>query len=81
MRGTQRTAHWVSGAHGHTDVMEAEGLLKKFCAERWPVAFGMEYFAGADGDQVLKYAHDLEDVLWMFEGRPDHPLLAKPGSY
>lgn len=75
-RGAKVVNGWLSDSHEYADVIEGEKTLKAFCRERWPRAWGSEWFARADFAQVAKHAEGLNDVLLIFAGRADH-LLAK----
>jgi predicted GIY-YIG superfamily endonuclease len=60
---------WLSRDHDHCDVVSAERHLKAFCADRWPIARGTEWFAGADFDHVAAFAADLNDTLLILADR------------
>lgn len=55
--GAAITRSWVSGPH--KEYAQNEVALIAFCAERWPLAGGKEYFANADYHAVVEYARGL----------------------
>jgi hypothetical protein len=55
--GTAVARSWVSAEH--QEYAQNETALIAFCAERWPLAGGREYFANADYDEVVEYAGGL----------------------
>lgn len=65
-----RATRWclsVGGPNARPD----ERLLIAFCKERWPLAQGLEYFAGADYDLISEYLLDLDDIQiakWQASG-------------
>ncbi|MEV8639240.1 hypothetical protein AB0395_47055 [Streptosporangium sp. NPDC051023] len=71
--GAAITRSWISTRH--KEYAQNEIALIAFCAERWPLAGGKEYFAGADYSEVVRYArtlpmtHITEDDLDEYEQR------------
>lgn len=55
-RADQVTETWMSS--GHTNALENERELIAFCKERWHVAFGREFFGGADFGEIVEFAQD-----------------------
>jgi predicted GIY-YIG superfamily endonuclease len=68
-RGAERARSWASHDHTYEDALEGEQTLINFCREQWRAAWGREYFAGADFDEVADYGHGIDQVLLMFAGR------------
>lgn len=59
--GAAITRSWVS--ERHKEYARNETALIAFCAERWSLAGGKEYFAGANYGEVVKYAQTLPMTL------------------
>lgn len=59
-RGARTTRRWATCEHAYDRVLADERRLIGFCAERWPLAWGAEYFAGADFEAVLDFMDDLD---------------------
>lgn len=69
--GTRRS--WVSAPLSYADALDLEYTLKVMCAERWPTAHGIEYFAGADLDDIADLVMKLTDpasTSTRYESRP-----------
>ncbi len=66
-RGARATHYWASEEYGRQLAQQGERALIAWCAERWPRAWGSEYFAGADAQAIALYAADVEDELFAAE--------------
>ncbi|TYB69656.1 hypothetical protein FXF51_05710 [Nonomuraea sp. PA05] len=76
--GDSVTRSWFSDPH--TGYQVNERALIDFCAERWPRTAGVEYFQGADFDQVVEYALGLP-VVRLTPAELDELLTSSKAMY
>lgn len=63
MRGAEVARDWISPTgceYGLADSNERQ--LIAYCKDRWPIAWGREYFAAANFDEIAKYAAGLRGL-------------------
>lgn len=63
MRGAQVARDWISPTGCEYQLADSdERQLIAYCKDRWPIAWGREYFAAANFDEVAQYAAELQGI-------------------